>query len=1422
VDIRKTKQQLVSELMELRQRIAELEAAKAERKRGHESPLGCEEAFEVIFDNIRDGVALLDMTGKITRVNKSLVELGGYSEDELVGKQFSALSNVFPPRSMAKLLSQFAKMSAGHQIPPYEVEVCTKTGERRIAEIHNFLLRRRGKVVGFIVVMRDVTKRRQVEEMLEQARAELESRFEEQTTQLRKANEELLRQIAEREKAEECLKRYELMVESAQDAIFFKDLESRYLIANNGTLKAFGLPREEVIGKNDYEIMSNQEEAKKNVEDDRLVFKTGKATKIVKHMTGADGEERWFDAIKVPYVDSKGNIAGLIGIARDITDQKRAQEMLKSERDKLQGLIDGLARTGIGVDIVSTNHKVLFQNQFLTARFGDLTGRFCYDGYMGLKEPCDSCPVIEAIKGNKVEVVELTGADGRDYAVFAAPLPNPEGSVDKAIEVIIDITERKRAEEALLESEERYRALLQLGAEVGEAVVMLQDTEQGEGTQTFVSDEWLHITGYSREELLGKPFFDLVSPRDREASVERHRRKMSGEAMPGLYEMTIIRKDGAEVAIELTSAYTTYKGKKANVAYIRDITERKRAEETVRRQRDELSARARVSGRLLQTLDLHERLNVILSEVMTLVHVEIGAIYLVSGEELALRCWRGVPNQMREQMLSFPVEDAPSWIREISVFHEPLNEEGQIPQVAKDEGIQAQVSIPLTITKSLTDDTEPAAEWLGTLVLASRRHDALGKDDVVTLQAMAEELALAIDHSRQFYQASQRLRRLSVLREIDRAIIGHLSVHEILQIVVEGVPKELGGDAVAVSLFNEDRTKSQICLMRLPNGTVIEEEAFTIADSLLHWLIERQEPVIIYDLSCDPRVQMHSNLIHKHKLTSYLAMPLVAQDETVGILHILTVKPRVFAPEDVEFFQTLAGQAAIALRNAQLFEQARQSEQRYRTIFETTGTATIIIEEDTTISLANTEFEKLSGYSKGEIEGNKSWTEFVVEEDLERLKEYHRVRRIDPNAAPRNYEFRFIDRQGNVRDIVLAIAMIPGTKKSVASLLDITERKRAEAERRELERKAHLASRLATVGQMAAGIAHEINNPLTTVVGFAELLMARKLPEDVMKDLKVISDSAQRVADIVRRLLTFARQYRPERSLVNINELIKATLELRAYELETGNIKVTTELDPELPETVADGGQLQQVFLNLIINAEDEMSRAHGRGSLLIKTEMVDSTIRVSFTDDGPGIPRENLERIFEPFFSTKKVGEGTGLGLSICHGIITEHNGRIYAESEPGKGATFIVELPVVSEEKEVKPAEPEIGGAREAVKARILVVDDEPAITQFLSRVLMGEGYEVKTIDNAETALKLIERERYSLILLDIKLPGMSGFELYESLKKVNPSLARRTVFITGDVLGTDTRNFLSRTNASYITKPFNIEKLKKEIKRLLARTK
>ena len=244
---------------------------------------------------------------------------------------------------------------------------------------------------------------------------------------------------------------------------------------------------------------------------------------------------------------------------------------------------------------------------------------------------------------------------------------------------------------------------------------------------------------------------------------------------------------------------------------------------------------------------------------------------------------------------------------------------------------------------------------------------------------------------------------------------------------------------------------------------------------------------------------------------------------------------------------------------------------------------------------------------------------------------------------------------------------------SVHIAKDITKRKEA-------DEKLIVTDRLASVGELAAGIAHELNNPLTSVIGFSQLLLEKDIPDDVKLDLKIIYSEAQRAAQVVKGLLTFARRHSPLKELVNINTIIEKVLEIRAYEQKVSNIQVNTQLAPDLPEAMADYFQLQQVFLNIIINAEHFMIAAHGKGTLTIATEKVGDIIKASFTDDGPGISKGDLGHVFDPFFTTKGVGSGTGLGLSICHGIITEHGGRIQVESKLGKGATFVVELPISS----------------------------------------------------------------------------------------------------------------------------------------------
>jgi PAS domain S-box-containing protein len=516
----------------------------------------------------------------------------------------------------------------------------------------------------------------------------------------------------------------------------------------------------------------------------------------------------------------------------------------------------------------------------------------------------------------------------------------------------------------------------------------------------------------------------------------------------------------------------------------------------------------------------------------------------------------------------------------------------------------------------------------------------------------------------------------------------------------------------------------------------------------------------------------------------------------------------------------------------QAAEKLRESEERYRSltddVLDSSRVGIFILDSDFRIVWVNRALERYFGLRRDEIIG-KDKRQLIhkrIKDVFEDPKGFAEkvLATYDKNTYIENFECHVLPKGERQERWLehwsqpIKTGLYAGGR--IEHYTDITERKQTEERERQLQQELNLSSRLASIGQMASGIAHEINNPLTGVIGFSQLLTSKDIPDDMAKDIEVIHSEAQRVAKIVEGLLAFARQHKPGRNYVDINDIITQVLRLRSYEMKANNIQVETGLAHDLPVTMADAGQLHQVFLNIVLNAEKEMINAHGRGKLIVKTEQTGDKIRISFTDDGPGISKENLDKIFDPFFSTRAARNGTGLGLSICHGIITQHNGRIYATSKPGKGATFIIELPVVADNEEAEKTEVIREEPWQRIGAKILVVDDEPAILSFLKELLTNEGYQVETLERADDALEKLRNQRYDLIMLDIKLPVMSGIELYRHIEKTKPTMVPKVLFITGDMVEPSTRDFLEKTKASYITKPFNMDHLKKEANHVLTK--
>jgi two-component system, NtrC family, sensor kinase len=351
-------------------------------------------------------------------------------------------------------------------------------------------------------------------------------------------------------------------------------------------------------------------------------------------------------------------------------------------------------------------------------------------------------------------------------------------------------------------------------------------------------------------------------------------------------------------------------------------------------------------------------------------------------------------------------------------------------------------------------------------------------------------------------------------------------------------------------------------------------------------------------------------------------------------------------------------------------ERLLQSEKKYSTLVEKGNDGVIIIQDDL-LKFVNSRIIQSTGFSKEELLG-KPILEFISPAYRSFITDLYK-KRLAGEKTPDSYEIEILAKDGSSIPVETGASFIEyeGKPADMAILRDITLRKQMQAQ-------LMMTDRLATIGELAAGIAHELNNPLTSVIGFSQLIMEGEIPSEIKEDLRAVNGEAQRAAGIVKNLLTFARKHTPVKQLNQINDCLNEVLALRAYEHKNHNIKVDTHLDTNLPMSMFDYFQIQQVFINLIINAEYFMMQAHNGGSLTITTKKSEGIIRISIADDGPGISQENLKHLFNPFFTTKEVGKGTGLGLSICHGIVSEHGGRIYSRSEIGKGATFIIEMPV------------------------------------------------------------------------------------------------------------------------------------------------
>jgi len=1308
------------------------------------------------------------LNGKFIMVNKHFCQDTEYSEQELLS--MDVMQAVYPA-DLALLRRNTLEMLKSQRTEPYEFRVFDRHGEIRyvlqsVAPI-DFLNQR-----AYLATYLDVTEKRKIEMALMKSERNLKQA-------------QALGKIGNWE--------YDIVTQKLE----WSD-EAYNLYNRDKSLGPLTLEEE-----SKYYSPEEYQKLQKNI---LTAVETGCDNNYDLTANLPGGKTVSLSAYVHPVKDDRGNVIKLFGTVQDITERKLTERALKASEQNFRNSMDS---SSIGIRIIDKNDRTLYANKSLLDIFGytDITelgssppqNYYTAESYIDFVQRRD-----QTEKGEPVPDTVEINIIRKDDTVRHLQVSRKEVLWDGKYQyqtLYHDITELKRAEAALQESEEKYSALIEQSTD---GILLLNDH-----TIEFTNHRMCEMSGYSQEELLGKQFVELISPEYKKMLEDSNHELPNGEISNNL-EIEILAKDGRKIEVETKAHLFEYKNRPATMVIVSDVTKRKDTEKQLKESEENLKTYLEnapdgvfltdLSGVFLYGNKKAEEIlgykkEEMLGKSFFSLSILPASYYEKAGSLLAQNATG--KNTGPDEFELIKKDKSSTWV-----------EINTAPITQKDNKVVIGFVRDITERKIAEEALKASEEKYSTLIEQSADGIIILNDRIVEfanrriceMSGYSQDEILGKHFPDLFTPEYRKFLDEEYRQQQDGNVVS--GNYELAVLAKDG--RKIAVETEIQRIIYKDRPSSMIIIRDITERKQAQQLYQTLVD---------YAPVGVYIAQEDQFIFTNHNFLDKSGYTEKELRELsptalmhpedkqVALEHRAQMLDGRRIEPyeyRIINKNDETKWRlekvaliTYQGKEAVMGITIDTTE-SKQAREMYQNIADSSPVGVYIIQERGFV-FTNPAFQKITGYTADELK--KIQPVMLVHPEDRMVVRLSAIQMLKGQRA-QPYEFRLITKSGEIRWGLerMTSIMYEGKRATVGNFMDITERKVVEeklgfaaqewrttfdsitdmisihdkdnrilrvnkavadmlkttpkeligkychelmhgtkepplncphlltfktgkpasieiynpfleatfhestspifnekgevtgtvivtrdvTQQKRIEEQLIMTDRLASIGELSSGIAHELNNPLTSVIGFSQLLMEGDIPANIKEDLGTVYSEAQRAASIVKNLLTFARKHAPVKQLCQINSIIEDVLRLRAYEQRVNNIEIINHMATNLPGIMIDHFQMQQVFLNIIVNAEFAMLEAHHKGKLTITTEKIDNIVRISFADDGPGISEENMKHIFDPFFTTKEVGKGTGLGLSICHGIITEHGGKIYVKSEKGQGANFVVELPL------------------------------------------------------------------------------------------------------------------------------------------------